>query len=177
MNTVRKITSSTQLKPKSGPQTAGIFVDATGADPVLQHDADGTVRTVVDTVSKQSLLNKTLLGPVAKSAQVTPAIALINDDGAITPESSLVHILKAGAPALLTVAAAHAPDTDGVTITVVSLTAQAHVITFTGATLYDGSAAAFTTATFAAKAGANITFQAMGDNWVVLASNNVTLGA
>lgn len=72
MNTVRKVTSTTQLKPKSGPQTAGIFVDTTDATNPLCFDPDGTVRKVPPVIVAGFGLNANL-GAAAQAVFIADA--------------------------------------------------------------------------------------------------------
>lgn len=98
-------------------------------------------------------------------------ITNIAGDGAVPLVNGTVFLNK-GSAAAITVAAPSAID--GTRITVVSTTAFAHVVTFTGATLNDGTTGAKTTATFAAFAGATMTFVAKGSLWYLESKTVVT---
>lgn len=101
------------------------------------------------------------------------APALLAIDGAIAVRPSATYSITKGSAAALTLAAPTTGTDDGVTITVTSNSAFAHVITATG--LINGGTAAVNTATFAAFKGASITFYALSAKWNVLSSNAITL--
>jgi hypothetical protein len=84
-------------------------------------------------------------------------------DGAISTTAGIALITKAGVAAM-TVAAPS--SIDGQELTIINGSNNAHVITFTGGTLYDGTAGANSTATFAAFIGAAITVIASGSTWL-----------
>lgn len=97
----------------------------------------------------------------------------VSADGAIPIETGVTAITK-GSAAALTIAA---PTTaqDGTVISIVSSTAYAHVVTFTGGTLVNGTYAAKTTATYAAYVGAGIRIIAYNGKWYLSGNQNVTL--
>jgi len=113
----------------------------------------------------------TFTSPTLVSATVTQAATAALVDGAITIASGIVAITK-GSAAALTIAAPSSQN--GTRITITSTTDFAHVVTFTGGTLWDGTAGANTTATFAAVKGASITVVAYGAVWLVESLNAVT---
>lgn len=94
---------------------------------------------------------------------------------AALPHISTNYIItKAGSLCAITVAAPSTVE-DVTRITVTSATAFAHTITFTGATLRDGTGANKTTATFPAQVGASITFLSFGSLWYLESNNLVVL--
>lgn len=96
-------------------------------------------------------------------------------DGAIGKGVVVAKLTKetAGAYTL----AAPTPEEEGITLTIVSQTAAAHVVTATGL-LNDGvTGGAKDTATFAAFPGAAITLMAINEEWAVISSNAVTVAA
>lgn len=94
-------------------------------------------------------------------------------DGAIDPKKPGDYFITKATAIALTIAAPTAADT-GNEFTVTSTTAAAHVITFTGGTLWDGTAGVNSTATYAALQGASITFIARGTLWFTKAIVQVT---
>lgn len=101
-------------------------------------------------------------------------LQLEGTNGALSVSSGSYVITKAGVLAL-TLAAPTATYQDGMIITVRSATANAHTITATSL-LYNGaSGVPYTTATFAAYAGAYIQLQAYQGVWYVIGTLNVTL--
>lgn len=117
-----------------------------------------------------------LIGGVAAQALVNQQIATVAGDGAIDisiggPD---VTMLTKGSAAAITIAA---PVIQGQRRTVISDTAFAHVVTFTGNTLRGGTAAV-ATATFAAQKGASITLVSLQPNeaaWGVVSAVGQTL--
>lgn len=99
----------------------------------------------------------------------------IAGDGAITIASGVVTLSK-GSAAAITIAAPSAAQ-DGTVIRVVSKSAYAHVVTFTGNTLLDGTSAAKLKATLAAYAGSGLSFVAVGQKWNLLGNTAATLAA
>ncbi len=117
-------------------------------------------------------LNPTATGNVIiGKGVVTPAVVVHSTDGAITIASGIKFLTKAGVAAM-TVAAPSSQD--GTRMTIISDSDNAHVVTFTGGTLLDGTTGANTTATFAAFKGASITVVARGTTWYVESLNAVT---
>lgn len=149
--------------------TSGVLTLGTGN--LIITTAGTATGSVVTTTGTQTLTNKTLTAPVATAAVVTPAVTTVSGDGAITIASGVKVLTKAGVSAN-TVAAPSSQD--GTRMTITSTTANAHVVTFTGGTLLDGTDGANTTATFAAFPGASITVVAVGATWHVESLNAVT---
>lgn len=137
-----------------------------GGDPVILLP-DGAI-TLVDLASAQTLTNKTINGAAGVSNLITYAA-----DGAISLTSQ-VALLTKGSAAAMTVAA---PGTAGIgaRITIVSGSNFAHVITFTGGTLGDGTTGLNTTVTMTAFIGSSITVIGnTATQWVVESQNTLT---
>lgn len=93
-------------------------------------------------------------------------------DGAIPPHANGTFVITKGTAAALTLAAPTATTDDGVTITLTSNTAAAHVLTATGL-LQDGSTTT-DVATFAAHPGASLTLMAYQGKWNVISQVGIT---
>lgn len=108
-------------------------------------------------------------------ANDAPALKLpVSDyaaDGAIALTSG-IHTISKGSAAAMTVAAPS--NQDGTELTIVANSDFAHVITFTGATLLDGTTGANLTVTLAAFKGSSITVVAVGTKWLLKAQSTVT---
>lgn len=96
-------------------------------------------------------------------------------DGAIAISDGVKTIGKSSAAAM-TVAAPTAAQ-EGTIMRIIAKTGYAHVITFTGNTLDDGTSATKLKATTAAYVGANITVVAINLRWVLLSNVACTLAA
>lgn len=83
-----------------------------------------------------------------------------------------VHTIAKTSAAAMTVAAPSSQD--GLRLTIVANTDYAHVITFTGSTLLDGTTGANLTVTLTAYKGSSITVVAVGTKWLLESSSNVT---
>lgn len=140
---VLKRAGTTLLTNKS--KAAGIGVD-TSDSSLLKYNQAGTVRTLVSTDGTQTLTNKSFVSTVQTIA----------GDGAVTLASGLVLLTK-GSAAAISVAAPGASGI-GMRITITTGSDFAHVVTFTGTTLQDGTAGANSTWTAAAVQGSSITF-------------------
>lgn len=117
-----------------------------------------------------------ILGGVNAQNIAQPTMRTIAGDGAIdiTNGGQEVSVLTKGSAAAITIAA---PGANGIGMirTVISDSAFAHVITFTGNTLRGGTAAV-ATATFAAQKGASITVIGMNaTEWGVVSNVVATL--
>lgn len=97
----------------------------------------------------------------------------ISGDGAITIAPSVVTLSK-GSAAAITIAAPSAAQ-EGTIVRVVSKTAYAHIVTFTGNILLDGTSTTKLKATFAAYAGAGLSFVAVNQKWNLLSNTATTL--
>jgi hypothetical protein len=104
---------------------------------------------------------------------VKPRITTALVDGAIGIFSQSVYITKATAAAL-TIAAPTAGTHDGVTIDIISTTAQAHTVTATTIGFNAGGAAS-DVGTFATAIGNGLRIQAYQGEWYVLNNIGVTL--
>jgi len=100
---------------------------------------------------------------------LTEDIQAITGDGAITLESGVVYLSKASAGAI-TIAL---PDHDGQTITVITTTAQAHVIT--QATDGFNAKGSSGTVTFTAAIGNACQLKAYNGHWWVPVKTGVTV--
>lgn len=91
-------------------------------------------------------------------------------NGAIALTSG-IHVVAKTSAAAMTVAAP--ANIDGAELVIISNTDYAHVITFTGATLLDGTTGANLTVTMTAFKGSAITVVAVGTKWLLKSSSNV----
>ena len=98
-----------------------------------------------------------------KSAVARP-VASYTADGAIALTTG-VHLVAKASAAAMTLAAPSGQD--GLTLTIIANTDFAHVITFTGTTLLDGTTGANSTATTAAFIGSGLTVVAVGTKWLL----------
>lgn len=105
------------------------------------------------------------------NAAVRQAVTNYTADGAIALTSG-VHTIAKTSAAAMTVAAPS--SVNGTRMTIISNTDFAHVITFTGATLLDGTTGANLTVTMTAFKGSSITVLAVGTTWLLESSSNVT---
>lgn len=134
----------------------GVVPDVAGRNPVVTET--GT----------QTLTNKTINAPTGVANLVT-----YSGDAAITIVSQ-VALLTKGSAAAMTVAAPGAAGI-GTRITITSGSNFAHVITFTGGTLGDGTTGLNTTVTMTAFIGSSITVVAnTASQWVVESQNVLT---
>lgn len=158
-------TEGTGLKVTSAAAASGVALAAisSGTDENLTINAKGAgTLTLNGTATGDNIMTK---------AQITRKQVTITGDGAVTLVPSVVFLTK-GSAAAISVAAPSSQD--GVEITIIGASDFAHVITFTGTTLLDGTTGANLKATTAAFAGSGITFIAKGTNWYVV-SNNLTV--
>jgi hypothetical protein len=116
----------------------------------------------------------TLTTPVINSPTGVDNVVLYAADGAITLTKQIAVITKTSAACLLSIAAPGASGV-GLRITIASNGAQAHVITFTGGTLWDGTTGANTTVTMTAFPGSSLTvIGASATIWLVESQNVLT---
>lgn len=115
-------------------------------------DADGALQVTDQPVSRAVVSNYTA-------------------DGAIALTSG-VHTIAKTSAAAMTVAAPSSQD--GTRLHIVANTDFAHVITFTGSTLLDGTTGANLTVTLTAFKGSSIVVVAVGTKWLLESSSNVT---
>jgi hypothetical protein len=130
----------------------------------------GTANPFVTETGTSTLTNKTLTSPTLTTPTITggtliPRVTDMAVDGAVTIQSGIVTMSKAGVLAL-TLAAPTAAQA-GTRITFISLTDNAHTLTCPTNTLNDGTTGINELATFAAFAGACLTVQAHGVLWYV----------
>lgn len=130
--------------------------------------------------SKPVVLNssKGISGLGAVSADTVVCREVVTDyaaDGAITIANGVATLSKgsAGAYTLAAPTAAQA----GTVIRIVSKSAYAHVVTFTGNILDDGTSTTKLKATCAAYVGANVTVVAVNLRWVLVGNVACTLAA
>jgi len=93
--------------------------------------------------------------------------------GAIAiPDKDTTIILNKATAAAMTLAGPSAAQ-DGVKLTIVSVTAAAHTVTYTAG--FAGNTTSSDVATFGAAIGNSMTIQAINGTWVILALNGVTV--
>lgn len=153
---------------------AGIFQNLANGLITYYDVFTSSVRTLVTTDQSQTLTNKTLTTPVINggTSVVRVQASDLSADGAIPIADADYVITKAGVCALTLAAPAVADE--GKVVRVISFTANAHVVTFTGNTLMSGAAGVLT-ATFAAQPGAGITVRATGQKWALIGNTGVTI--
>lgn len=124
----------------------------------------GTAWALLD----QHLINTTTYGA---DTGATSVVSNYTADGAIALTAGVHTIAKTSAAAMTVAAPA---SINGTRLTIISNTDYAHVITFTGATLLDGTTGANLTVTMTAFKGSAITVIAVGTIWLLQSSSNVT---
>lgn len=131
--------------------------------------------TLITLTGTQTLTNKTLTSPVITGGTSTAKdiVTAVTADGAIAIATGTVSINKTSAAAM-TLAAPTAAQA-GTIITITSTTAYAHVVTFTGSTLLDGTATPKITATLAAHAGSTVQIVANNLKWNLISNTAATL--
>lgn len=149
---------------------APIYVDSD--DNIVKVIPAGTGTTevqLVDASSVQTLTNKTLTAPAIVQPFNTYSV-----DGAVTVVPQVAYLTKTSAGAY-TIAAPGAAGI-GVVITFSTGTDFAHVVTFTGTTLQDGTVGANSTWTAAAVQGSSLTVVgATATKWNVVNFNLGTI--
>jgi hypothetical protein len=96
-------------------------------------------------------------------ANQTHPVRVLTADGAVPIKSGVVEIAKTSAAALTIAAPTTAQN--GTVITILNSTAYAHVVTFTGSTLNNGTSAAKTTITFPTYVGGSFRIISDGGKW------------
>lgn len=123
----------------------------------------------------ETLTNKTLTSPTINGGTSTALSVCtpISAAGAIAIEDG-VKVITASSAIALTLAA---PTTaqNGTIITIMSSTAYAHTITFTGGTLVNGTTGTHTTGTCAAYVGATLRVIAYNGQWYQSGISGVTI--
>jgi hypothetical protein len=138
--------------------------------PEKEVDAFGPL---VTEAGAATLTNKTLTGPIINGQTGTVNLVTYTGDAAITLVSQ-VALLTKGSAAAMTVAAPGAAGV-GARITITSGSNFAHVVTFTGGTLGDGTTGLNTTVTMSAFIGSTITVIGnTATQWIVESQNNLT---
>lgn len=156
MSGVRSLVRNPTVKGFATAGSAPIYVDSDDNIVKLIPAGTGTTEVqLVDASSTQTLTNKTLTAPVLNAPVVVSPFNTYAVDGAITVASQVAYLTKGSAGAY-TLAAPGAAGI-GVRITITSGSDFAHVVTFTGTTLQDGTAGANSTWTAAAVQGTSIT--------------------
>ena len=110
------------------------------------------------------------LVPTLDTSALTTAAA----DGAIPITASGTIRLTKGSAAAMSVAAT---ATNGIRLIIINGSAYAHVITFTGNILDDGTSTTKLKATMAAYVGASIEVVSANSRWVLVNNNACTLAA
>jgi hypothetical protein len=155
-NRIRK-TDSVQTH---GPASAGIWATVAG---LLKFNPAGTVKTIVDTDTAQTLTNKTFVEPVGTAVTADGALG-------VPTTSQIRYVTKAGVAAMTLAAPTSAEE--GIELEVKSTTTNAHTITATG--LLETGSSAVNVATFAAYAGAGVRLRAKNLKWQVVYSVGIT---
>jgi hypothetical protein len=117
------------------------------------------------------LLN--LKAGLADARDIVPVIVAASADGALTIQNQTVVVTKAGVCAM-TLAAPTATTHDGIRITIVSATAQAHTLTVATAGMNDLGASG-DVGTFGGAKGDGVSLVAYQGDWFVTSNINVTL--
>jgi len=123
----------------------------------------------------ETLTNKTLTSPTITGGTSTgkDVVTSYTADGAITIATGVAELAKTSAAAMTIAAPSTAQD--GTIITITGATAYAHVVTFTGSILVNGTSAAKITATFPAYVGGSVQVIARGGKWYLLSNTNTTI--
>ena len=172
-NTLTALSGSTIATNAIAETTAASGVTIDG---VLLKDggavfADAAV-VEVDTINEATAAAGVTVDGLLIKDGIVGALQAITGDGAITIQNATVLLSKAGAGAI-TIATPTATTHDGRIIRVVSLTAQAHVITSATDGFNDKGSSG--TATFGGAIGDSVTLLAYQANWYVIATRNVTI--
>jgi hypothetical protein len=154
-------------KTLTTPVVASVYQDA--GKTKLMTMPNTASDTLVTLAAVQTLTNKTVNGVATIENFVTNAT-----DAAIAIAANAVVRLTKGSAAAMSIAAT---ATDGVCLKIVSGSSYAHVITFTGNILDDGTATTKLKATMAAYVGASIMVVSANSRWVLLSNNACSLAA
>jgi len=103
---------------------------------------------------------------------IVGTVQALTGDGAITIQNAYV-VLSKGSAAAITLAAPTAGTHDGITIQVIAISAQAHVIT--GGVDGFNAKGSSGTATFGGAIGDSVTFRAYNGHWYTVSKVNVTI--
>lgn len=161
------------LNPNTAvPTPPTSYYNKTQVDTLLtgKQDADATLTALSGLSLSGSGQIVLSTGATLEGAVVSLAESVYTVDGAIAIQSGLVYLEKTSGGAF-TLAAPSGQN--GTVITIIGNTDFAHVVTFTGSTLLDGTTGANLTATFTAFKGSSITVVARGPFWLVQANNLV----
>jgi len=101
--------------------------------------------------------------------QPSTPVLIYNVSGAVTMVNSIAHITKAGVAAM-TLAA---PTQDGIVITVVGTTANAHTLTITGG--LNGAGAGADVGTFGGAVGDGVSVYSYGGSWWGVPGSNLNV--
>lgn len=140
--------------------TANTFTALSGSSIATNTIAETTAGTGV-----------TIDGLLVKDG-IVGTVQAITGDGAITIQNAYV-VLSKGSAAAITLAAPTAGTHDGIRITVVAISAQAHVIT--GSVDGFNAKGSSGTATFGGALGDSVTFIAYNGHWYTTSKVNVTI--
>lgn len=152
--------------PTSG--TSGTFVGQAGPGSLLIDYTNAVFYINTGTLASPTW---TRINPT--SGGVT-SLTTLSVNGAIPATTSQQYVItKASALADTLAAPAASPGGDGISIGIMSDSAFAHTITFTGNTLDSGSAAVLT-ATFNAFKGASLDIMSYNGRWKVIRANGVS---
>ena len=146
---------------------------ATAARTITFQDADGVPAYVTSQTFITPIIGVATGTSLSLTTGLREGITSYTSNGAITIQSGTALIGKSSAAAM-TIAAPSTPAQDGTLLRIISSTNFAHVITFTGATLYDGTTGANTTVTMTAFIGSALEVLANNGTWLLVSSSNVT---
>lgn len=148
-----------------------IYINSASNTPKYVPASTGTTEIeMADVSTAQTLTNKTLTAPIINGAVSTRTFNTYAIDGAVTIVSQIAYLTKGSAGAY-TIAAPGAAGI-GVELSFTSGTDFAHVVTFTGSTLKDGTTGAKVTWTSAAFIGSSLTIVGVtATQWVVVSKN------
>lgn len=160
--------------------TATLSAQTSGTAALTIPDFAGVADEFCFKTKSLTLSNKTFVAPVLGAATGTSLVltagvrftpTVYTSDGAITLASG-THLIEKTSAAAMTVAAPSSQD--GERLEIISNTDFAHVVTFSGSTLLDGTTGANLTVTLTAFKGSGIVVEARGTKWLLVSSSNVT---